>query len=95
MKAFYKPLFRKFVKKQARSFQLAIEDKVEKIAINPDTGKSKRGDLVDFRVHKFSYGKQKFLIAYRFQEDEIVFFIIGSHENSYRELKKYLRKVES
>lgn len=95
MKAFYKPLFRKFVKKQTRSFQLAIEDEVEKIAINPDIGKSKKGDLVDFRVHKFSYGKQKFLIAYRFQEDEIVFFIIGPHENFYRELKKYLREVES
>ncbi|MDO9528755.1 MAG: type II toxin-antitoxin system RelE/ParE family toxin [Syntrophales bacterium] len=71
------------------------EDEVEKIAINPDIGKSKKGDLVDFRVHKFSYGKQKFLIAYRFQEDEIVFFIIGPHENFYRELKKYLREVES
>ena len=95
MKALYKPLFRKFVKKQARSFQLVIEDEVEKIAINPDIGKSKKGDLTDFRVHKFSYGKQKFLIAYRFQEDEIVFFIIGPHENFYRELKRYLREVES
>ena len=55
-------------------------------------GESKKGDLAGFRVHKFSYGKQKFLIAYRFQDTEIVFFKIGTHENFYRELKKYLRE---
>ena len=95
MELLYKPPFRKFVKKQIRPFQLIIEDEVEKIAINPDMGKSKKGDLADFLVHKFSYRKQKFLIAYRLQEDEIVFFIIGPHENFYRELKKYLREVKS
>ena len=51
-------------------------------------GESKKGDLAGFRVHKFFYGKQKFLIAYRFQDTEIVFFKIGTHENFYRELKK-------
>jgi len=93
MQIFYKPPFRKFVKKQTRSFQLVIEDEVEKITISPDMGGSKKGDLARFRVHKFSYGKQKFLIAYRFQEAEILFFTIGPHENFYRELKKYLREA--
>lgn len=95
MKIFYKLPFRKYVKKQKRPFQLVIEDEVEKIIINPDMGKSKKGDLGGFQVHKFTYGRQKFLIAYRLQEGEILFFMIGSHENFYRELKKYLREVES
>ena len=82
------------MKKQTRPFQLVIEDEVEKIAINPDIGKSKKGDLTGFRVQKFSFKSQKFLIAYRLRGTEIVFFKIGPHENFYRELKKYLREVE-
>ena len=94
MGAFFKPPFKKFVKKQARSFQLVIEDEVEKIIITPDIGETKKSDLTGFRVHKFTHGKQKFLIAYRFQNENIVFFKIGPHEKFYRELKKYLREVE-
>lgn len=93
MEVFYKPPFRKFVKKQTRSFQLVIEDEVEEIMISPDMGETKKGDLTEFRVHKFSYGKQKLLIAYRFLEAKIVFFMIGPHENFYRDLKKYLREA--
>jgi len=94
MDTFYKPLFRRFVKKQTRPFQLAIEDEVEKIIINPDMGEAKKSGLAGFRNHKFSHKKQRFLIAYRLQNKEIVFFKIGPHENFYRELKKYLREVE-
>ena len=95
MKIFYKPPFRKFVKKQIRPFQLVIEDEVEKIVINPDEGEAKKGDLAGFQVQKFSYRSQKFLIAYRIQGAEIVFFKVGPHENFYRELKKYLKEVGS
>ena len=42
MKVFYKPPFRRLVKKQTRPFQLVNEDEVEKIVINPDVGKPKK-----------------------------------------------------
>lgn len=45
-------------------------------------------------LYKNGYRKQKFLLADRFQNEDIVFFKIGPHENFYRELKKYLREVE-
>jgi len=93
MGIFYKPSFRKFVKKQPRPFQLVIEDEVDKITLKPDMGEAKKGDLAGFRVHKFYYKRQKFMIAYYLQDAGIVFFKIGSHENFYRELKKYLREV--
>ena len=93
MQISYKLPSRKFVKKQRRPFQLLIEDEVEKIADNLDIGELKRGDLRGFRVHKFSYLSQKFLIAYRLQETGVVFFTAGPHENFYRELKKYLKEV--
>lgn len=93
MDRFYKPLFRKFVKKQTRPFQLAIEDEIEGIMTEPHVGEAKTGDLAGFRVHKFSFRKQKLLIAYRLEDVGIVFFKAGPHENFYRELKKYLREV--
>lgn len=94
MSCLFKAPFRKFVKKQTRPFQLAIEDEVEKIIDKPEIGDLKKGDLAGFRVHKFIYGKQKFLTAYVVHETEIIFIMIGSHENFYHKLKKYLREVK-
>ena len=94
MEKFYKPPFRKFVKKQSRPFQLVIEDEVEKIAAKPDLGDVKKGDLSGFRVHKFSYKKQNLLLAYAIQNADIIFFKIGPRENFYRKLKKYIKELK-
>ncbi len=91
MRIYFKPPFRKFVKKQPMPFQLVIEDEVEKVVEDPELGVSKKGDLSDFRAHKFFYHKQTFLISYRRWESEIIFYTLGSHENFYRELKRYLK----
>ena len=92
MKTFYKPPFKKFVKKQARPLQLSIEDEIESIIENPAVGETKKGDLQGFQVHKFAYKKQKLLIAYRVSETGILFYMVGTHENFYRNLKKYLKE---
>ena len=94
MDRFFKHPFRKFVKKQGRSFQLAIEDEVDRIVQKPDLGIVKKRDLSNFRIHKINHHKQTYLISYRLQEAEIVFFTVGPHENFYRNLKKYLKGVE-
>ncbi len=104
MRPNYKPPFLAFVKKQNRPFQLAIEDAVEDICAHPSGGEAKRGDLQGFWIHKFRYQRQQFLIAYRWssasglqvqgQESDwssIDFYQIGSHENFYSSLKKYLK----
>jgi hypothetical protein len=90
----YKPPFKKFVKKQTRSFQLVIEDEVEAVIQNPLAGEGKKGDLTGFRIHKFSYQGQKYLLSYVIRTEVIAFFTIGSHENFYREIKKYLKEVD-
>ena len=92
METFYKPPFKKFVKNQARPLQLSIEDEIESIIENPAVGETKKGDLQGFQVHKFAYKKQKLLIAYRVSETEILFYMVGTHENFYRNLKKYLKE---
>jgi hypothetical protein len=94
MEMLYKPPFRKFVKKQTRPLQLAIEDEIEKIAKNRSIGELKIGDLQGFQVHKFRFQRQNFLIAYRVIESDILFYLIGPHENFYRELKRYLKEIE-
>ena len=92
MNAFYKPPFRKFVKKQARAFQLTIEDEVEKISRDFTIGEEKSGDLSGFRVHKFKFRNEQYLIAYKSQANDIIFYMIGTHENFYRDIKRYLRE---
>jgi len=94
MSVFYKSAFRRFVKKQARPFQLVIEDETEKILKDPEIGEVKKGDLAGFRVYKFIFQKQKYLIAYKVQNKDVIFYMIDTHENFYRELKRYIREVE-
>jgi plasmid stabilization system protein ParE len=91
MKPYYKPPIKKFVKKQARPLQLSIEDEIERIIENPAIGETKKGDLQGYRVHKFVFKKQKLLIAYQVSETEILFYMVGTHENFYRDLRKYLK----
>ncbi|MBI1811084.1 MAG: type II toxin-antitoxin system RelE/ParE family toxin, partial [Nitrospirae bacterium] len=60
---------------------------------SPDTGEAKKGDLSGLRVHKFKFQRQEYLIAYKTEGNTITFYMIGTHENFYRELKQYLREV--
>ncbi len=94
MELLFKPPFRKFIKKQSRPFQLAIEDEVENILNDPDIGEAKKGDLSGFNVHKFNFKGQQFLIAYLLETNNIILYMIGSHENFYHKLKRYLKEAE-
>jgi hypothetical protein len=97
----YKPPFSQFVKKAHKPLQLAIEDVVETICEDPAIGELKVGDLAGVWVYKFKFNRQAYLIAYRppgveaeVQSVELLnidFYQVGSHENFYDELKRYLR----
>lgn len=103
MKPNYKPPFSKFVKKAHKPLQLAIEDAVEAVCDNPKTGEAKVGDLAGIWVYKFKFSRQEYLIAYRPPTEAemrqgvdvellmIDFYQVGSHENFYDELKRYLK----
>jgi len=104
MQANFKPPFAKFVKKQHKPLQLAIEDAVEEICESPALGEAKTGDLQGIRVLKFVHQRQEYLVAYRPPTDEemacenvkvdllfIDFYQAGTHENFYADLKKYLK----
>lgn len=102
MIAKFKRPFHDFVKKQPIAFQMVIQDEVDTICSDYTVGEQKTGDLTAFWVHKFKFKKQHYLIAYRASPVGkaegrsidilmIDFFQIGSHENFYATLKKYLK----
>lgn len=93
MGALYKSPFKKFVKKQSRPFQLAIEDEIETICTNPTIGEGKRGDLSGFRVHKFVFKRQEYLVAYSIRSENIIFYMLDTHENFYKALKRYIKEA--
>lgn len=106
MKPNYKPPFSRFVKKAHKPLQLAIEDAVVEVCDNLEIGESKVGDLAGIWVYKFKFNRQEYLIAYRppalgarcqgvdVELLIIDFYQVGSHENFYDELKRYLKLEE-
>ena len=53
----------------------------------------KKGDLAGFRVHRFTMGRQLILMAYKVENDSLVLYQAGPHENFYKNLKKYLKEI--
>lgn len=84
------PLFGRKVKKLTKREKLALDEQVKSIIKNPEIGLEKRGDLKGIRVHKYKCNRQEILLAYRSDESELLLITFGSHENYYRDLKKYL-----
>lgn len=82
--------FLKFKKKSSKKLQLEIDNQVKKIIEDPETGEQKKGNLKGIRVHKFTYGHQLLLLSYEVSENVLWLYTIGSHENFYKKLKKYL-----
>ena len=94
MEELFAPAFRRFVKKQSLPLQLAIQDEVDRIIADPDIGEGKKGDLAGFRVHKFKFQRQEYLISYETRDENLLFVMIGTHENFYRDLKKYQKEFQ-
>ncbi|MGZ8952338.1 MAG: type II toxin-antitoxin system RelE/ParE family toxin, partial [Methylobacter sp.] len=84
----FSPTCRKYIKKQTAPFQLAIRDEIDAVCDAPEMGESKKGDLAGCRVHKFVFRKQLYLVAYRVEANCILFCMMGTHENFYRDLKR-------
>jgi len=93
MEVFQMAQFKNHVKKLPRHFQQIILDAVEEILANPEVGELKKGDLAGFRVHKFTMGRQLTLMAYKVENDSLVLYQAGPHENFYKNLKKYLKGI--
>lgn len=67
-----------------------VDRAVETIALNPDVGDKKKGDLAELWVYKFRCLGQLYLLGYT--RDDVIRLIyleaVGPHENFYRDLKR-------
>jgi len=87
------PRFKKYVKKLPRHLQQIILDAVENILSNTEIGELKKGDLNGIRVHKFTITHQLIMVAYKVENNFLVLYQAGPHENFYKNLKKYLKEI--
>jgi mRNA interferase RelE/StbE len=93
MKIIQSPLFEKKIKKFKKNQKLALDEQIRLIMKKPDIGEEKKGDLQGVYVHKFKIHTAQFLLSYRFEGENLELITIGSHENYYRDLKKYLKSI--
>lgn len=66
-----------------------------KISKNPYIGQAKKGDLSGIYGYDVFYNKTNYEISYRIYEEKgqkIVVILVGTRENFYQELKKYIKE---
>lgn len=85
----------KFIKKlKDKSLKNKIKDGLDKIKDDYTIGERKTGDLKDFWSLDIFYNKTNYEICYEVREDNgvvIIVVMIGTRENFYKELKRYIR----
>jgi len=82
-------VFMRAYKKLHDNQQDAVDRAVEEIVRDPGLGMAKKGDLQGVYVYKFDCVNQRFLLAYEYDPATRVLLLVGTHENFYRNMKKY------
>ena len=93
MKVLQSRSFERKVKKFSKKQKLQLDEQVKLVAEGPTIGAEKKGDLRDIYIHKFKIKATQYLLAYRIVDENLELIMIGSHENYYRDLKKYKRST--
>ena len=85
--------FERAVKKLKKNQKADLDEAIKAIANNPEIGDRKSGSLSHLQVYKFKMVKQLTLLAYYFDEGELILELVslGSHENFYRNLERQER----
>ena len=81
-------VFLRAYKKLHKNQKDAVDQAVANIALDPDIGEPKKGDLTGVYVYKFECVHQLFLLAYEYDPTTRVLLLVGTHENLYRRLKR-------
>ncbi|MBU1344454.1 MAG: type II toxin-antitoxin system RelE/ParE family toxin [Proteobacteria bacterium] len=85
------PVFAKQKKKLRKQQIRNLDEAVKYIFNTPESGDMKVGDLQSIQVYKFKSSNQQILLAYEVIDSTLFLYTFGSHENFYRNLKKYLQ----
>ena len=85
------PVFIRQKKKLHKSQIKKLDKAVKSVLSDPAIGKMKVGDLQGVQTYKFKSNNQLILLAYEVIDSTLFLYTFGSHENFYRDLKKYLQ----
>lgn len=85
------PVFAKQKKKLQKRQIKDLDEAVTAIISDPGIGEMKVGDLQGIQVYKFKLPRQPVLLAYEVTGSPLYLYAFGSHENFYRDLKRYLQ----
>ncbi len=86
------PAFKRVYKKLHANNKQAVNSAIRHIAVKPQLGQEKKGDLVGVFVYKFKVHNQELLLAYEWSNTTIMLLALGVHQNFYRDLKKQTHK---
>lgn len=91
MRVLQKPSFLKAYKRLYANQKENLDEAIKAIMKNPDIGQSKSGDFSSIHVYKFRMNKLLTLLAYTYEDQTITLTLLalGTHENFYRDLKRY------
>lgn len=89
----------RFLKKiKEQNLKNAFQDIIDDILLDPYIGDSKTGDLSGVYCYDFYYNKTNYELAYTIIEDDdeiVVVILAGTRENLYKELKRYMKDLNS
>ncbi len=86
------PSFSRIAKKLHAKDKKVLDEAIQWIAVNLQSGEEKKGDLAGVFVYKFKLNLQETLLEYELKPDkskpsELVLLAVGPHENFYATLK--------
>lgn len=87
------PSFSRIAKKLHAKDKQVLDEAIQWIAANLQSGEDKKGDLVGVFVYKFKLNLRETLLAYELKPDklkpsELVLLAVGPHENFYAALNR-------
>ncbi len=91
MKILQSRSFANRIKKFSKQEKEDLDVHIRKIVKNPSLGSEKRGNLRGIYVYKFNRENTQYLLSYQYSDECLELIMIGSHENYYRDLGKYLK----
>lgn len=81
--------FSRVYKKLNDTIALEVDRAIAALAVDPDLGEKKKGDLAALYVYKFHSQNQLYLLGYTRNDGlQLIYLVaVGHHENFYRDLK--------
>ena len=86
------PIFARQKKKLEKNQVKKLDKAIKTIIAEPELGKTKSGDLQGVCVYKYKINNNQILLAYEIINSTLYLYTLGSYQNFYRKLSKYIHQ---